>query len=87
MFYGKMCSTEAHYGYQYFWYGLVFITLVNCQAVPDSGKPGARGAPPRRAAAPDHTLKWQKKYYGVPLRNAFYFIIIKTVYFLLSSGI
>ena len=30
-----MCSTEAHYGYQYFWYGLVFITLVNCQVISD----------------------------------------------------
>ena len=30
----------------------------------------------RRAAAPGHTLKWQKKCCGVPLRNAFYLITI-----------
>ena len=30
----------------------------------------------RRAAAPGHSLKWQKKYCGVLLRNAFYLITI-----------
>ena len=35
-----MCSTEAHYGYQYFWYGLVFITLINeMSTLVDSGEP------------------------------------------------
>ena len=39
----------------------------------------------RRAAAPCHALKWQKKYCGVSLRNAF-LITIKTADCLLSSS-